>query len=194
MRPTSKFLIGLVLSLALLTWITSVLVQRTTHRWFENDVRLRAELVVGGSRELLTAHWSKDDRKELGRILGEMTRDERIMAAAACNADLTLLFSTPGFPAKYSCGQVGPQLMPASHVPAEKWASWHESTSLPGGSVLISGIPVTNAGDTLGFVVLVHDLSYAERRESNTQRFVLLAVGGSLATLAIGSGLLWTIR
>jgi len=67
--------------------------------------------------------------------------------------------------------------MPAFDVRTGKWSSWHESTSLPGGSVLISGIPVTNAGEALGFVVLVHDLSYAERREANTQRFVLLAFG-----------------
>ena len=54
MTQILKFLVGLVLSLAILTWGTSVLVQRTTRRWFEN-VRLRAELVVGGAREALTA-------------------------------------------------------------------------------------------------------------------------------------------
>src|ERR1700739_3004371 len=164
MRPMMKFLFGLVLSLALLTWATAVLVRRTTRRWFENDVRLRAELVVSGAREALSVHWSKDDRRELERMLTEITRDERIMAAAACNADLTSLTHTPGFPRQPSCSDVGSHIKPSEGVIAEGWPSWHEVTSLPGGPVLISAIPVAENGRTLGFVVLGHDPRYAARR------------------------------
>jgi trehalose 6-phosphate synthase len=172
-----KFLIGLVLSLAILTWGTSVLVQRTTRRWFENDVRLRAELVVSGAREELTAHWSREDRRELERKLIEITQDERIMAGAACSRDLTLITSTRGFPANFSCKDVGVHVKRSDRGANETWVPWHESTSLPGGSVLVSAIPVESTGQTLGFVILVHDLSYAERREAATRRFVLLAFG-----------------
>jgi trehalose 6-phosphate synthase len=177
MRPTMKFLIGLVLSLAILTWVTAVLVQRTTRRWSENDVRLRAELVVIGAREALSSHWSKDDRRDLLKVLGEITRDDRIMGAAACTTDFTLLTNTPGFPAKLTCKEFGTHVRHSDDGMAETWLPWHESTSLPGGSVLISAIPVENAGRPLGFVVLVHDLSYAERREANTRQFVFLAFG-----------------
>ena len=177
LRQLIKFLIGLVLSLALLTWATSVLVQRTTRKWFENDVRLRAELAVSGAREALSAHWTKADRRELERMLGEIARDERIMAAAACDMDLTLLTKTPGFPEQFSCKDIGPQIKRSNMAGAEAWRSWHESTSLPGGSVLVSAIPVEDAGRPLGFVILVHDLSYAERREAETRRFVFLAFG-----------------
>lgn len=144
MRQTMKFLIGLMLSLALLTWATSAIVQRTTRRWFENDVRLRAELVVSGAREALSAHWSRDGRRELERMLDEITRDERIMAVAACNPDLTLLTSTPGFPSSFACREIGPHVRPSEDAPAESWSTWHQSTSLPGGSVLVSGIPIEN--------------------------------------------------
>ena len=190
MRQTMKFLIGLVLSLALLTWATSAIVQRTTRRWFENDVRLRAELVVSGAREALSAHWSRDDRRELERMLNEITRDERIMAVAACNPDLTLLTSTSGFPSSFSCNVVGSHVRPFEGAPAESWGTWHLSTSLPGGSVLVSGIPIENDGQAVGFVILVHDLSYAQRREAATQRFVLvafgfLALGASAATILV---------
>jgi trehalose 6-phosphate synthase len=190
MRQTMKFLIGLVLSLALLTWATSTIVQRTTRRWFENDVQLRAELVVSGAREALSTHWSKEDRRELERMLDEITRDERIMAVAACNPDLTLLTRTSGFPSSFSCKVVGPHVRPSDYAPTEAWATWHLSTSLPGGSVLVSGIPVENNGQVLGFIILVHDLSYAQRREAATQRFVLvafgfLALGASAVTILV---------
>jgi trehalose 6-phosphate synthase len=190
MREMMKFLTGLLLSLALLTWGTSVLLQRTTRKWFENDVRLRAELVVSGAREALSAHWAKNDRRELARTLGEITRDERIMAAAACTVDSTLLTKTPGFPGRFSCEAVGPLMRSSSGAKSQAWLPWHESTSLPGGSVLVSAIPIDNAGQPLGFVVLIHDLSYAERREEQTRRFVffafgLLAVAASLVTLIV---------
>ena len=146
MRPTVKFLIGLVLSLALLTWATAALVQKTTRNWFENDVRLRAELVVSGARETLSAHWSDADRKVLERVLAEITRDERIMAAAACDRDLTMITSTPAFPSKFSCKEVGLQVRPSDGDLNGAWPTWHESTSLPGGSVLVSAIPIENKG------------------------------------------------
>src|ERR1700739_2318281 len=177
MHQMTKFLVGLLLSLALLTWATSAIVQNTTRKWFENDVRLRAELVVSGAREALIAHWSRDERRELQRMLGEITRDQRIMGAAACDADLILLTSTPGYPQNFSCKEVGSHVRPPENAPTPTWSIWHQSTSLPGGSVLVSGIPLENSGQALGFVVLVHDLSYADRREAQTRRFVLLAFG-----------------
>ena len=177
MRQTIKFLIGLVLSLALLTLATAAIVQRTTRRWFENDVRLRAELVVNGARDTLSAHWNDSDHKELDRTLAGITRDERIMAAAACNANLTLLTSTPGFPPSFSCKEVGPHVEPSEDGPAALWTPWHSAASLPGGRVLVSAIPVEDGGQTLGFVILIHDLNFAELREARSQRFVLIAFG-----------------
>jgi trehalose 6-phosphate synthase len=177
MRPTIKFLIGLVLSLAILTWVTAVLVQRTTRRWFENDLRLRAELVVSGAREALSTHWTDNDQPALGRVLEQITRDDRIMAAAACTADLTLLTSTAGFPPQLSCGDIGAHVRHSNGETTEPWSPWDESASLPEGSVFVSAIPIENAGQHLGFVILVHDLSYAEQRETRTTRFVLVAYG-----------------
>jgi len=190
MRQTIKFMIGLLVSLGLLTWVTSAIVQKTTHRWFENDVRLRAELVVSGAREALSANWSSEGQKEFDRRLGEITRDERIMAVAACNPDLTLFSSTPGFPPSFSCTQVGPHVMPSRDTPGQTWSAWHQSATLPGGSVLVSAIPVENDGQALGFIILIHDLSYVERREDATQKFVLIAFGvlalmASLVTILV---------
>ena len=54
----------------------------------------------------------------------------------------------------------------------------------------MSAIPVENEGQPLGFVILIHDLSYAEQRETRTTRFVLLAYGflalaASVATIIV---------
>jgi len=191
MRQAFRFVVALVLGLALLTWITSILVQRTTRSWAVNDVHLRAQLVVSGARQALTDHWHKDQAKELRNTLTEIARDERIMAVAACNADASLLASTKDFPAKFSCTQVADHVRPRADAPRESWSAWHQSDSLPGGSVHVSAIPVFDGEQALGFVVLVHDLSYAEHREARTQRFVILAfaflaVAASAVTLLAG--------
>jgi trehalose 6-phosphate synthase len=177
MRQITKFLVGLVLSLGLVTWAVSLLVLRTTRDWFERDVRLRAELVVGGAREALSEHWDKGDRHELENTLLGITRDERIMAAAACDRDLTTLASTPDFPSRFSCREVGSHVLPPDAAPGAVWSSWHHLSSLPGGSVFVSAIPIESAGQPLGFIVLVHDLSYAERREAETRWFMFLGFG-----------------
>ncbi|MGH9699368.1 MAG: alpha,alpha-trehalose-phosphate synthase (UDP-forming) [Candidatus Acidiferrales bacterium] len=177
MRPTMKFLIGLVLSLALLTWATAVFVQRTTKRWYENDVRLRAELVVSGAHDALSNNWNREDRRELERTLAEIAEDQRIMAAAACTTNFTMLARTTDFPMVFSCEALGNYVRHSSPGAPDEWQAWHESTTLPGGSVMVSAIPLEDAGQPLGFIVLIHDLSYAERREIETRRFVLLTFG-----------------
>ncbi|MGH9759159.1 MAG: trehalose-6-phosphate synthase, partial [Candidatus Acidiferrales bacterium] len=172
-----KFLIGLVLSLALLTWATAVFVQRTTKRWYENDVRLRAELVVSGAHDALSNNWNREDRRELERTLAEIAEDQRIMAAAACTTNFTMLARTAGFPMVFSCEVLGNYVKHSSPSAPDEWQAWHESTTLPGGSVMVSAIPLEDAGQPLGFIILIHDLSYAERREIETRRFVLLTFG-----------------
>jgi trehalose 6-phosphate synthase len=177
MRQAIKSLCVLLFCLGLLAWVTSVLVHRTTRTWFEDDTRLRAELVVHSDLEALSSHWSRDDRRQMESILDEIARDERIMAVAACNADLSTLASTPAYPQSFSCRVVGPHVRPFAEAPPDQWSNWHLSTSLPGGRVMVSALPVADAGNELGFIVLIHDLSYAERREGRTQRFVLIAFG-----------------
>jgi trehalose 6-phosphate synthase len=172
-----RFVLALVLGLGLLTWLASVGVHRTTRDWFERDVSLRARLAVTGARETLVSRWGRDQRNALRASLNDLTRDERIMAAAACGADLALLATTPEFPKAFSCSRVGPHLRASPDVAADAWTIWEVVDRLPGGSVHVSAIPLLDGERALGFVVLVHDLSFVERREARTQQFLLLAFG-----------------
>src|SRR6186713_98685 len=97
-RRALRFVVALVLGLAILTWAASVIVQRTTREWFEKDMRLRAELAVSGARRALVAQWDLEHGNELASLLEELTHDERIMAAATCAADLRVLAKTSDFP------------------------------------------------------------------------------------------------
>jgi trehalose-6-phosphate synthase len=176
-----RFFIGLVVGLAVLTWAGSVVVERTTRSWFERDIKLRAELAANGVRPALVAHWRADD-PELDRLLADLTRDERIMAAEACGADAGLLRATPAFPAEFSCGLVGSRVRRWDSA-GDGWSVWTDVVALPGGRVQVDAIPMFSDGRGVGFLVLIHDLSFIERREATTQLFLI----GAFALLALAA-------
>ncbi len=171
-----QFVLALVTSLALLAWVVTGFVEATASRWFERDVSLRARLVVMGARTSLAAHWSPDQRIGLERQLSEIARDERVMAAAACNADFSMLASTADFQELFNCRDVGLQ-MRASRDAAAPLAEWTTVSRLPAGSIHVSAVPLWDGGRQIGFVIVLQDLSYAERREASTRNFLLLSFG-----------------
>jgi trehalose 6-phosphate synthase len=172
-----RFMLALILGLGLLTWAASVLVQRTTRAWFERDIVLRSRLAMATARETLATRWSPEKRRELRLALVDFTHDERIMAAAACTPDLTLLAATPDFPEPFRCERLGPRIRGASEAPPDSLSAWESVERLPGGTVHVSAIPVSDGERALGLLVLVHDLSFVERRDALARRFLLLAFG-----------------
>ena len=191
MRQALRFIFALVAGLALLTWGASLIVSRTTRAWFERDMLLRAELAVSGARETLVSHWAAGQKAELRKALVELTHDERVLGAAACGADLTPLARTVDYPAPLSCERLGPEVRADTDSPPMAWTTWAAGFSVPGGQVHATAIPVVVDDQPLGFVVLVHDLSFVERREATTRRFLALAFGflavaASIVTLVAG--------
>ena len=183
MRRTLRFVVALVLGLAVVTWAAEVVLRRTTRAWFDSDVELRAELAVNGARQALVTHWDPARPAELESVLAEIAHDERIMAAAAFGPDSRPLARTRDYPEPLSVADIGAHLRPAPGVPASSWRSWNSVEALPGGNVHLSAVPVLEGDEALGFVVLLHDLSFVERRDAQT-RLLLFAAFGFLALAA----------
>src|SRR5687767_7353890 len=118
MRRAIRFTFALVFGLALVTWAASIVVHQTTHAWFEKDLNLRAQLVVNGARQGLIPRWKNDQPADLLGLLMEITRDERIVAAAACDASLALLSQTPDFPKSVDCSELGGHVRRRADSPA----------------------------------------------------------------------------
>jgi trehalose 6-phosphate synthase len=197
MRPAMRFTFVLVVGLAVVTWVASIAVQQTTRAWFEKDLNLRAQLVVNGARQAFIAHWHKEQTVDLKELLTEITRDDRILAAAACSASLEQLTRTADFSDGLGCRQLGAHVRPSLSLqaPPSQWTFWSGVEALPGGQVHVSAVPVIDGEHALGFVVLVHDLSFVERREAKTRDFLLfafafLALAASAVTI-IAARLSW---
>jgi len=184
MRPMRRFAGVLLVSLGLLAGLGYFILTRTTRSWFQSDLALRSQLAVASARESLASHWTSDPAR-LTRTLADITRDERIMAAAACTMRGELLAATESYPAAFSCRSVLQRMH--SDSPAAQ-TSWSMTADLPSGPVHLSVTLVPGEGAPLGAVLLVHDLSYLERREATTRHlllaaFFVLSFGGGLVAL-----------
>ncbi len=190
----ARFTLALIVGLALLMWAVSGVVQTTAQEWFERDVRSRAQLVLTGESQSLADTWNNPEN--LDRRLEALARGDRVMGAAACDADLSTLSSTPGFPEEFGCSKVGSRVRASNRITGYESSGIHEwSTvaSLPTGRVYVSALPISSQGRVLGFAILVNDLSYIERREAAAQTF-LMVVFGILAIMAFGIPLLMARR
>lgn len=184
MRRAARFLIVLLAGLAVLTAVGYVAATSVTREWFEKDLRLRTQLAVAAANHSLVESWNTD-RPRLRSILTDITRDERIMGAAACAPDGTLLSATEAYPGEFSCrATLGRQRLETDGTPVP----WEMTTDLPAGPVHLSASPITSDGTHIGTLLLVHDMSFVSRREATTRNlllvlFFVLSIAASLITL-----------
>jgi trehalose 6-phosphate synthase len=186
MSRAVRFLVMLVIGMAVLGIAGYFALTRTTRSWFEADLALRSGLAVGAARQSLVASW-EGDRARLRDSLSDIARDERILGAAACAPDGESLASTGLYPEELSCAWVTAQM----RREPEDGSSWSTSRDRPGGRVQLTATRLRDGDRELGNVVLVHDLSYVARREATTRGFLLaaflvLSLGATLATLLAG--------
>src|SRR5688572_30271637 len=153
--------------------------------WFARDVAQRARLAVDGSSPGLAQAVRRGNLADLLDRLGVITRDDRILGAAAYSADASLLASTPAYPS----GVLGPEAAARGRGP------WNLSVDLPGGEVFVNAIPLADAQGHMGTIVLVHDMSFVERRDTTMRLGLLLAFGvlaaAASAVTMVASRLSW---
>ena len=183
MSARIRFFLVLAVALAGLSAAGWFMVTKTTSGWFERDVALRADLAVSGARRAFIDDLRANDVTGLRALLTDVTRDERILAGSVCSAELKTLAETPRYPGLFACAEVGPKARADAG-----WTAWGSAAEGPGGRVHVSVSPLLEDQVLLGLVVLIHDLSFVERREDRTRLFLLaafavLAVMASVVTL-----------
>jgi trehalose 6-phosphate synthase len=179
-----RFLAVLLTGLGLLALAGYFVLASTTQRWFDKDLLLRTQLAVSSAQRGLVAAWHGEAAK-LTSALEDITRDERIMGAAACSMNGELLAATLSYPKELPCKTV---LERMQRDGGSGDPTWSVNLELPAGPVNLSVTTVSADADPLGSVLLVHDLSFVERREKTTRNlllfaFFVLAVGAALITL-----------
>jgi trehalose 6-phosphate synthase len=185
-----RFAIALLLGLAMLTAAAYYGVTRTTRLWSERDLDLRSQLAVAAASQGLRGSWQRGNAG-LRALLYDMTRDERIMGAAACTLDGVPLGQTAGYPRELGCRELLDRLSQGQ----DEDGNWSTTENLAGGPVHVSVSTLDNDDGPLGYIVLIHDTSFVARREATARNmligaFAILALGASLVTM-LAARLAW---
>jgi trehalose 6-phosphate synthase len=188
MRSALRFVLPLLVLLALVALGASAFMSQQARDWAERDLAMRAQVILAGAREGLAERLSRNEPARVGSLLEELVRDERLLGAAVCGAGERPILATKAFPRDLRCDSVGPSTGPGGSEGV---------IHLPGGTIHLSVLPIgDNEGATVGWLALVHDMSYVDRRasETRTATFLVFAVVGLLAAGAtiLASRLSWT--
>ena len=168
MRAFLSLLLPLLIVLGLLAWGASEAVQRTSQRWFEHEMQARAELLVRGVREAAAGALRHEDRPRARKVLADLSRDERVSAAALCDGGGALLASTPRRPETLGCQSVrarGPGDGPIG-------SAWSFEAQGADGPVHVSAVPVEDGEGPAGFAVVLEDTAWAARRGRQVRRLL----------------------
>jgi trehalose-6-phosphate synthase len=174
MRLSLRFLFPLALVLAGLAYAVIPLVDTLTLKWFVRDTEIRSELigrmVEGPIVELLAA----EPKAKLLAYLNRIIQDERLFAIGFCDRDNRLLYKTQTYPDAIACD--GSDTIRAGQT---------SLLQLPRGAVHVSGVGIEDNGRVIGRLMLVHDMSWVQRRSTDTKwyLFYLFAVIGAVISL-----------
>jgi trehalose 6-phosphate synthase len=174
MKLSLRFVIPLVLVLALLASVAMPLVDQLTFRWFVKDLDLRANLIANTVDESVRQLADAEDVAGLHALFSRITQDERLYAIGFCTAGLAHPEGTSTMPSRVRCDSLAAYLNPSGHVVADLH-----------GPLLISARPIRTTADTLSAIVLVQDMSFAARRSEETKRYLFYFFVGLGAVVSV---------
>jgi trehalose 6-phosphate synthase len=161
MRLSLRFVLPLLVVLALLASAAMPLVDRLTFRWFVKDLDLRASLIANSIEERVAPLAVAGDRVGLRAFFSRLTQDERLHAVGVCSAGRTRPEGTTPMPGAVRCDELDAYLKPAGRVVEDEH-----------GPLLVSARRLEFGADTSNAVVIVQDLSFAARRSEETKRYL----------------------
>jgi trehalose 6-phosphate synthase len=169
-----RFVLPVAFASCVVAYVGLPYIERLLAEWFRSDVELRAQLVMHSMEEPITDLVEKGNESRLRGYLAKITADERLLAILVCRTDGSTIFKTERAPATISCESAGAAKAVATSV-----------VQLPSGSVQISRFDFDAAAPTPFRVLLLHDLSFVDRRQRTARDFVLVFVGISVLLLAL---------
>ena len=169
-----RFVVPLALALAAIAYAVVPLVDRLTFQWFVRDLDMRAALIVQAAQDPLVEllRSGKGSRERVLRYFDRIAEGQRVFALGLCDPNGKLLYATRVFPESVRCSLTE---RPERNVVLE----------LPDGALHVSAQPLAADGVSLGELMIVHDMSFAQRRSEDTRKYVLWMFAGIAAVVAL---------
>lgn len=173
-----RFLIPLVLTLVAAAYLALPLMDQLTLRWFSRDLNMRGALVSNALSDSIAEALVDTKDTRLRSLFDRAIQDERLFGIGLCSMDGTLLRQTSNYPKTLRCEQA--QI--AADLPDPR-------LDLAGGAVHIGVHPIQDDSGPIAMLVVLHDLSFIDRRSQDTRRYLIIFI----ATLGLAIALITVI-
>ncbi|HEX5391824.1 MAG TPA: trehalose-6-phosphate synthase [Rhodocyclaceae bacterium] len=175
MRLSLRFVLPLMLVLVGFAYSVTPLVDRLTLSWFVRDTESRAMLVAHTIQEPLLEQLSAGRRAYILEFFSRITQDERLYAMGYCPSPNSAALATASLPPEIHCDNLAAwEKRPGDHL-----------LSSNRGLLQITVAPMESAESPQGRLVLVHDMSFVQRRSRETQRYVFYFFTGLALAVAL---------
>lgn len=177
MRLSLRFLVPLLFALGAFAFAAVPLTDALMLRWFTRDLDIRSQLIVSAIQEPLDDLLTKGSNPKIVSFFGKLTRDERLYAVGLCRPGSSAILASREFPPEVTCAEVSVD----PRVPGRRIAT-------PKGLLHVAAYPVDGAPLPGTRLLLVHDMSFVERRSEETRRWLLLffiALGSIVALITV---------
>lgn len=174
MRTSLKFILPLGLALGLIAYGVVPLIDLLTFRWFSRDLDIRAKLIGNTIEDGLEESIRSGSRPSVTRLFNRAILDERLFAVGFCDQKGQLTYQTQTFPKEIHC-----EILPATSD------QFGKVIRLSQGSLHVAAIDIGGLKKPLGRLVLVHDMSFIEKRSSYTKKYVFGFFAGLAAVISL---------
>jgi trehalose 6-phosphate synthase len=174
-----RFLIPLLVALVIAALVVLPLMDQLTLRWFSRDLNTRGTLVAGALADAIDDGVSSGSSARLQALFDRAARDERLVAIGLCSNDDVLVRHSANYPTSLKC-------LEAREIARRP----DQRLELPTGAVHVGVHPASSERANAGTLVLLHDLSFVDRRSQDTRQYLIIFIIGlgfviSLITMVV---------
>ncbi len=177
MRLSLRFLVPLLIAIGVFAYVAVPLADALMLRWFVHDLDVRSSVAATAVREPLAGIVGEHPDAQMGAIFDRMLQDERLYAIGLCIRGRAEPVATANFPRQIGCANLA--VYTGGELPV-----LHSDRGL-----LHVAVRPLKADDPDGAqLVLVHDMSFVERRSEETRRYLFyffVALGASVALITV---------
>jgi len=209
-RLQLRFLVPLVAVLIAASYLAVPLMDQVTLRWFSRDLNSRGVLVANALSDSVADALVAGRPARLQPLFDRTIQDERLFAVGLCSPNGQLLQRTDSYPTPLTCPAAAelarmaePRLAltgGAVHVGVHDMMAQPPTASVafvnpapevipddavPGLAASASATQTPPAPVLVGRLVLLHDVSFIERRSQDTRRYLIGLIAGLGLVIAI---------
>lgn len=161
MRLSLRFILPLSIVLALGAYALVPFAEDLALKWFVRDLDIRADLISNSIEDSVIPLVEKRERARILTLFNRLIRDERLYAIGVCDPSDKLIYQTQTFQDQIRCAEI-------QHDASSK------VMTLTSGPLHVASRPIMgeDGATPLGRIVLLHDMSFIQRRSEVTRKYI----------------------